>query len=83
MSTDQKNLHWTQNLAAVRGCQMAIDWGKDFPSPQAAWDGSQRGDHLLWWLDRLAGPAGSANRRDLVITASACARLAAALCRGK
>ena len=69
--------HWTNQLVAVHACCEAVNWARQFDTFQEAWDKSQRGDHMLWWIGKTltAGPM-SAERRPLVRVACQCARLA-------
>ncbi len=52
-------------------CQDACDWAANYVDPVFAWRYCDRGDWLLWLAMRL-----DVNRADVVLAASACARLA-------
>ncbi|MDD5381875.1 MAG: hypothetical protein PHG53_09615 [Phycisphaerae bacterium] len=68
--------HWTDKLVKLGACQEAIEWGKRFSSMQAAWLVCERGDHMLWLIGKLSGEPGCDKRKQLVLTACKCARLA-------
>ena len=40
--------HWTGKLKKMDACQEAIDWAKQYPNLQAAWDNCPRADWMLW-----------------------------------
>ena len=67
---------WVDDLRALSACNEAIDYAKEFATAQEAWDACERGDWMLWWYGRVAGPPGHDSRRPLVLAACECARLA-------
>ena len=72
---DMTAKHWTTALSYAP-CKAALDWLKTQPDAQTAWDTCRRGDWMLYHAGKLAGAPGSDARRNLVLAACACARLA-------
>lgn len=69
------NFH--DELKRMAACHDGSDWARDYPTAQAAWDACPRGDWMLWWAARRG-----VRRRDLVLAACACARLALPYAQG-
>ena len=67
--------HWSETLPK-NACRNALTWARKQKSARAAWRDCERGDWMLWLLGRQAGAPGSDARRNLVLAACACARLA-------
>ena len=65
-----------KRLEAMGACCDARDWAANYKTPQAAWDACERGDWLLWYCGRVAGPPDSDGRKKLVLVAAECAALA-------
>ena len=65
-----------QILHDLGACGAAIEWAETFDTPQAAWDACDRGDWMLWLVDRVSGRVDSPSRRKLVLVSTECARLA-------
>ena len=65
-------------LNQLGACSDACDWleKSNFKTSQAAWDGCERGDWMLWLLGKLSGKPESAKRKQLVRATCGCARLA-------
>ena len=61
-------------LEKLNACSEAVAWARTQPSRQIAWDKCERGDWMLWILDRTR-KRNSPTHRKLVLTACACARL--------
>jgi hypothetical protein len=68
------------NIAARIGhlgpCEEAKEWARGYTSPAKAWRECQRGDWMLWLIGKDAGPPESEGRKQLVLCACECARLA-------
>ena len=62
-------------LKELNACSEAIEWSKQFKTSQEAWNNCERGDWMLWLLDKQAGKPESKNRKKLVLAACRCARL--------
>ena len=67
--------HWTDSLP-YRPCNDALEWLRTQPDAATAWATCDRGDWMLYHAGKLAGDPGSDKRRQLVLAACACARLA-------
>ena len=67
--------HWSAVLVKLGACGDAVAWAKTHPSAAQAWASCERGDWLLWYAGKVAGPPGHTSRRKLVLAACACARL--------
>ena len=63
-------------LYKMSPCREAIEWAKNQPNKQAAWDQCERGDWMLWLLGRLSGPPESKKRKKLVLASCDCAATA-------
>lgn len=77
MKTKQLKPHVAE-LLDLRACSDAVSFADGFQSLQAAWDACERGDWMLWLAGKRAGARarGSEKRKQLVLAACACARLA-------
>ena len=66
------------HLGELNACQSAVDWVKASKcrSLETAWNKCERGDWMLWYAGKKAGPVGDEKRKRLVLAACACARLA-------
>ena len=66
------------HLGELNACQSAVDWVKASKcrSLETAWKKCERGDWMLWYAGKKAGPVGDEKRNTLVLAACACARLA-------
>jgi len=65
-------------LKQMKAYGEAVRWSKGFQSAQDAqdaWDKCERGDLMLWYLGKKADPQ-SKSRKELVLAACKCARLA-------
>jgi len=65
-----------QILTNLGACSEAVKWASKYRTPKAAWKACERGDWMLWYAGRRAGPVGDPRRRRLMGAAAACARLA-------
>ena len=65
-----------KQLTDLRACLEAIVWARNYDTEQEAWDACERGDWMLWYLAQQAGPPESESRKELVLIACQCARLA-------
>ena len=63
-------MSWHDELADLHPCTDAWEWASRHDTIQAAWDACERGDWMLWYLERCG-----VDRPRLVLTACACARL--------
>ena len=63
-------------LKKLGACQEAVEWAKQFNNIQEAWNNCKRGDWMLWLLGKQAGSPRSKSRKELVLIACKCARLA-------
>ena len=67
---------WTRELVKLDACQEAVDWSQQFETFEEAWAQCERGDRMLWLMGRLSSYPDSDSRRQLVLAACQCARLA-------
>jgi len=67
---------WTRELVKLDACQEAVDWSQQFETFEEAWSRCERGDWMLWLMGKRAGEPDSDSRRQLVLAACQCARLA-------
>ena len=66
-----------QQLQRMNACSSAIDFVKNFPTLQAAWNLCERPDWMFWLLARtVTGKNGSETHRALVRVSARCAMLA-------
>jgi len=65
-----------ERLEKLNACADAVEWAREYPSLQAAWDACERADWMMWLLGRLSGPPGSPSRKRVVALACKCARTA-------
>jgi hypothetical protein len=73
---------WWTGLVELGASRELIDWAKTQSGAAVAWATCERGDWMLWWAGRLAGPPGD-DRRLLVLAACDCAVLALPLFESK
>ena len=66
----------SEKLRRMGACREAVEWSKKYRSDLAAWKACRRGDHMLWYCGKTAGPPDSDSRRKLVLVAAECAELA-------
>jgi hypothetical protein len=59
-----------KELEACDGPDGAIEWAKDYDTLQDAWDNCQRGDWMIWLIDKM----GWSNDKDLRLMSVAFAR---------
>ena len=65
-----------RKLKALDACSEAIEWAREQPSLETAWQVCQRGDWMLWLLGRMTkSKPWSDERKSLVRCACACASL--------
>ena len=66
------------HLEELNACSDAVAWVKtsNCRSLETAWKKCERGDWMLWYAGRKAGPVGDEKRKTLVLAACARARLA-------
>ena len=66
------------HLSEISACDSAVAWVKSTKcrSLESAWKKCERGDWMLWYAGKKAGPEGDEKRKKLVLAACACARLA-------
>ena len=58
---------WIEHLESFGACQPALEWCRDQPDQQTAWNKCKRGDWMIWLLSRLSLGPRSKSRRTLVI----------------
>jgi hypothetical protein len=76
MSTKTRGPTIAQQLKQLGACADAVDWAISYGADgRCAWAECRRGDWMLWILGKLSGPPESDARKQLVLTACACARL--------
>ena len=63
-------------LNKLDACGEAVRFAGKFKSGQSAWDNSVRGDWMLWLVGKTSGKPMSVKRKNLVLCACECARLA-------
>ena len=66
----------TDKLNKLDACGEAVRFAGKFKSGQSAWDNSVRGDWMLWLVGKTSGKPMSVKRKNLVLCACECARLA-------
>ena len=62
-----------ERLTKLGACHEAVKWAAKYKTPLAAWKACKRGDFLLWYCGRVAGPPDSPSRRKLVLVVALCA----------
>jgi len=65
-----------KRLHQLKACRDADEWASRFPTLEEAWQACDRGDWMLWYAGKMAGPPGHDSRRPLVLAACECARIA-------
>ncbi len=65
-----------EKLNELRACSDAVSFASNHHTAQAGWDACERGDWMLWLLGKQSGAPESAGRKQLVLIACECARLA-------
>jgi hypothetical protein len=65
------------HLVELEACESAIAWVESTKcqSLESAWKKCERGDWMLWYAGKKAGPVGDEKRKRLVLAACECARL--------
>ena len=66
------------HLSELSACDPAVAWVRESKpeSLEAAWLVCERGDWMLWYAGKKAGPVGDEKRKRLVLATCACVRLA-------
>ena len=62
-------------LKKLNACNEAVEWAKDYPTLQQAWNNCERGDWMLWLAGKQSGTPETKSRKKLVLAACKCARL--------
>ena len=62
-------------LKRLNACREAVEWAKDYPTLQQAWNNCERGDWMLWLAGKQSGTPETKSRKKLVLAACKCARL--------
>jgi len=65
-----------EHLRSLNACSEAVEWASKYRTRSAAWKACKRGDWMLWYCSKNAGPVGDERRKLLVLAACECARLA-------
>jgi len=76
MTTSTKVTPLSELLVPLGACIEAVEWAKKYRTGNAAWKACKRGDWMLWYCGKNAGPVGDERRKLLVLAACECARLA-------
>ena len=67
----------TEILRSLGACSEAVNWARQYPDPQAAWDACPQGDWMLWYWERcIPREPWSEERKPLVRATCTCARQA-------
>ena len=67
-------MNLSTQLRMLGACPPAVEWAKNFDTPQAAWDACERGGWMLWILGRLdKSKPWSDGRKPLVACVIECA----------
>src|SRR3990167_3039881 len=45
---------WLEELALLNPCPDALTWARGYPDLASAWQACERGDWMLWYLERTA-----------------------------
>ena len=70
-------MNHTEKLQQMQACREGIEYARQFPTLQAAWDACERPDWMGWLLERsVTGENGSPVHRALVRITARCAMLA-------
>jgi hypothetical protein len=67
---------YIRNIKALNACSEAVEDAHNYKTSDELWSACKRGDWMLWLIGKLSGEAGSEKRKQLVLTACKCARLA-------
>ena len=67
-----KKNHFIKKLEKLHVCKEAVEWAKEYPNLQKAWDACDRGDWMLWLVGKLSGSPESNKRKKLVLAACDC-----------
>jgi len=62
-------------ISELSPCPDALAWAEQYDTLAEVWAQCGRGDWMLWYLGKLAGPPESDSRKKLVLAACQCARL--------
>ena len=65
--------HWTAKLRRLGACEEAVAWAQNYTSLGLAWKACERGDWMLWLLDRFS--ESQEQHQQIVLAACQCARL--------
>ena len=63
-----------KRLVEMRACKPAVDWLREFATPQQAWDACKRGDQMLWLIHKTADRDDEAQLRRLVLAEARCSQ---------
>jgi hypothetical protein len=44
---------WIEELGMIDPCPNSLEWTRQFPTAQEAWDACERGSWLLWYAARI------------------------------
>ncbi len=67
---------YTLRIKKLGACGEAIKAAHSYQTSQALWADCKRGDWMLWLIGKLSGKPWCHKRKQLVLTACKCARLA-------
>ncbi len=66
---------WQRTIKRMEPCGDALEWAEGYDTIEEAWEKCERGDWMLWLLEKLSGDPKSEARKKLVLIACRCARL--------
>jgi hypothetical protein len=67
---------YIDKIKNLNACSEAVENALKYKTSQELWDNCERGDWMLWLIGGLSGKPESEKRKQLVLTACKCARLA-------
>ena len=67
---------YVQEIKKLSACGEAIKSALEYETSQEMWDDCKRGDWMLWLVGKKSGKPECEKRKQLVLTACKCARLA-------
>ena len=78
-----RRAHWSCALVRLKACNEAVEWARTKPDYATAWRACERGDWMLWLLERTGADAERLRRlayrfADQAVREDACAALRAA-----
>lgn len=70
-----KAKNWYSRIASLGPCGDEREWAESKQNAKEAWESCDRGDWMLWLVEKISDQQGIPSHRKLVLTACECARL--------